>query len=107
MRHLIYRRRDFVLRGANVNRLTLIYFRDCPNANRARQMLKELGFEFHEVVQDELSPDSRLRRYTSPTLLAEDRLVFGGELGQGGTGCTMTIPSEQQLKQLIAELAGV
>jgi len=90
-----------------LNRLTLIYFRDCPNAGRARQLLQDLGFEFQEVVQDELSPDSRLRRYTSPTLLSEDRLVFGGELGQGGTGCTMTIPSAQQLKKLLAELAGV
>lgn len=106
MRLLMCHRRDFVLRGTNVNRLTLIYFRECPNAGRARELLKESGFAFREVVQDELSPDSRLRRYTSPTLLAEDRLVFGGELGQGGTGCTITIPSAPQLKQLLAELAG-
>lgn len=90
-----------------MSRLTLIYFRDCPNVGRARKLLKESGFEFRELVQDDLSPESRLKRYTSPTLLAEDRLIFGGELGQGGTGCTMTIPSVQQLKQLLAELAGV
>jgi hypothetical protein len=64
--------------------LTLVTFLGCPNAARARELLRRSGRGFREVSQDDLPPGHPLRGYTSPSILAGERLIFGQASGEAG-----------------------
>ncbi len=64
--------------------LTLITFKGCPNAARARELLAAAGRPYTEVVQDDLPPGHPQRAYTSPTILQGERIVYGAASGEEG-----------------------
>lgn len=71
-------------RSADRSALTLITFTGCPNAGRARDALRRAGRPFREVNQDDLPAGHPLRGYTSPSILAGERLIFGAASGEAG-----------------------
>ncbi|MGE3760304.1 MAG: MerC family mercury resistance protein [Pseudobdellovibrionaceae bacterium] len=78
--------------------LKLLYFEGCPNANRARQLLSKVGASFEEVRQDDLTPTDPLKGYASPTLLDGEKIVFGSKTGDGSGGCSLDIPTVDELR---------
>ncbi len=84
-----------------MNELTLITFSGCPNAAGAREALRRSGRPFREVNQDDLPAGHPLRGYTSPSILADGRLLFGA--ASGGAGCSSApLDSERLLAALRA-----
>lgn len=78
--------------------VTLITFRSCPNADKARLALKNIGVSFTDVISDELPANHLWRRYSSPSILQDEKLVFGSD--QGGDGaCSLKVPTENELKE--------
>ncbi len=78
--------------------LKLLYFEGCPNANKARQLLSKVGATFTEVRQDDLPSTDPLKGYASPTLLDGEKIVFGSKTGEGSGGCSIDIPSVDDLR---------
>jgi hypothetical protein len=77
--------------------IKLIYFAECPNAETARNLLRNVGVSFDEVRQDDLPPTDSRRLFTSPTILSGDRIVVGSNTRVGGGGCSLDIPSADEL----------
>jgi len=78
--------------------MKLLYFEGCPNADKARQLLAKIGVPFEEVRQDDLPPTDPLKGYASPTLLDGDKVVFGSKTGEESGGCSIDIPSSDELR---------
>lgn len=77
----------------------LIYFNGCPNYLPAVELLNNIGLEFELVCQNELKDSDPLKSYSSPTLLENERIVFGSSAIGGG--CSMLLPSESELRELL------
>ena len=82
--------------------LKLIYFEGCPNAKLAREQLILSKHTFEEVNQDELLPGHPMKRYSSPSILLGDTLLFGSVI-EGEGGCTLELPSAQEINRRIQE----
>ncbi len=77
--------------------ITLLTFRGCPNADPVREVLRKLGIAFRDVLSDDLPQSHPWRAYSSPTILQNDKIVFGTD--QGGDGaCSLNVPTEEFLK---------
>ena len=86
------------------NGVKLIYFRTCPKAAEAKVALKDAGIAAYlEVVQDDLELDDLHMLFSSPTILVDDRIVFGGRQDGSGACSTGMIRIEQILKELKGE----
>ncbi len=83
--------------------LRLVYFEGCPNAKLAEQRLREAGIEFEKICQDSLPDDSPYKKYSSPTLLMEEAIVFGASTGTDG-GCSIDMPDVLELKKRLMVL---
>ncbi len=69
-------------------KIELIYFSDCPNVEKARNAIRASGVtEFSEVEQDKLSTESLYRRFSSPTILVNGKIVAGSQ--NGAAACSM------------------
>ena len=86
-----------------MKKVTLITFKGCPNANKARALLREVGVAFDDVVQDDLLANHPLRAYSSPSILLGNDLIGGSKLGVGSAGCSIDLPSAQVLRKLFQE----
>jgi hypothetical protein len=75
----------------------LIYFRGCSSLETARELLKEVGFAYEEVRQDDLPKNHDLRHYSSPSLLRNGEIVFGARLDGEACACSIGVPTEYQL----------
>jgi len=75
-----------------------IYFEGCPNADKTRTALKTIGIDFDDVNQGDLPESSIFRNYSSPTILQGNNVIFGCETGQGRGGCSLEVPSIDELK---------
>ena len=75
-----------------------IYSEECPNADKTRTALKTIGIDFDSIKQDDLSESSIFRNYSSPTILQGNNVIFGCETGQGRGGCSLEVPSINELK---------
>ena len=84
--------------------LKLVYFEGCPNTERAKQSLKRLGHPFELVRQDDLPQGHPLRGYTSPTVLSGDRVVFGAQSGHAAGGCSLGVPSADELSRALEKM---
>lgn len=84
-----------------MRKITLITFKDCPNAAKTRELLREIGAVFVDVAQDTLSTHHPLRAYSSPTVLWGDVVVFGSPLDAGTSGCSLGLPSAPELRKLL------
>ena len=81
-----------------MGKLKLIYFKDCPNAERAKGLLSALGLSYEDIVQDHLDHNDFFRTYTSPTLLRDTEIIFGESTGAACGGCSLGIPTLAELK---------
>ena len=81
-----------------MEKVTLITFAGCPNAERARTLLREIGVAFDDVVQDDLPPNHPNRSFSSPSILLGDEVISGSKLDAGGSGCSFGLPSAQELR---------
>lgn len=75
-----------------------IYSEGCPNADKTRTALKSIGIDFDSIKQDDLSESSIFRNYSSPTILQGNNVIFGCETDQGRGGCSLEVPSINELK---------
>ena len=83
---------------------TLVFFRGCPNAELARQLVSDLKISCVYILQDDLSEGDPLRSYSSPSLLVGDQVVFGALTGKNSKGCSLVVPRVEEIKQTILEL---
>ena len=74
-----------------------ISFEGCPNAAKTKLALEELGVDFDEIRQDDLASDSPFKNYASPTILKDDKVIFGIATGGGG-GCSLVVPTADDLR---------
>ncbi|MBK7842925.1 MAG: hypothetical protein IPJ71_04405 [Bdellovibrionales bacterium] len=81
--------------------LRLVFFQGCPNAERARKLLTEIGLPYEEVRQDDLPFGDPLKGYASPTVLDGKKIIFGSKTGENSGGCSLEIPSLDQLRILL------
>ena len=77
--------------------LKFIYFEDCPNAAKVRKNLVDAGYDFEAVNQNRLAAGNSLKNYSSPTILKENKIIFGSATGSEG-GCSLEIPTVQEIK---------
>ena len=83
-----------------MTKLKLIYFEGCPNAEKAISLLEQTKIsDYQKVVQDTLAKDDVMQGYASPTLLIDNKIIFGAIAGDGG--CTLNLPS---LAELVVKL---
>ncbi len=80
----------------------LVYFRGCPNAAIAEDLLNDVGLEYTTVCQDDLPAEHKLRAFTSPTLLEDGEIVFGSR-NDGAQACSLDLPSERELLSRICK----
>lgn len=80
----------------------LIYFEGCPNVEKAKRLLFDLNYQFVSVRHDALPIQHPLRSYSSPTLLEGDKIIFGAQMGSEGGGCSLDIPSLDELKKRLS-----
>jgi hypothetical protein len=59
-------------------KLELVYFKGCPSVPAARAALRQSGFAYNEIVQDDLPEGDPRRDFSSPSLLADGKPVIGG-----------------------------
>jgi hypothetical protein len=83
--------------------LRLVYFEGCSNAPKMIEALREIGLDFDRIDQSALSPDDPFLGYSSPTLLRNDRIVFGSVL-EGGGGCSLNLPTPAELGEVLSSL---
>ena len=79
-------------------KLTLIYFKDCPNIPVARKAITEAGHVFEEFAQEDLAEDHPYKKYSSPTILNGEQIVIGSKLASAGGGCSTGEISAQVIK---------
>ena len=77
--------------------IKLIYFDGCPNAKHARAALLTAGtYDFEVVKQNELAEDHHFKRYSSPTILKNEQIIFGSE--SGNASCSFEGVDPQAIK---------
>ncbi|MBK9294500.1 MAG: hypothetical protein IPM57_08655 [Oligoflexia bacterium] len=86
-----------------MKKLKLIYFKGCPNVEKIRRTLKDGGFDFEEINQNELSSHHPLKNYSSPTILRNEEIIFGSISSSDG-GCSLKVPDVEQLRALIMKV---
>ena len=79
----------------------LIYFKDCPNAEPAKELVSNLKLKCEFITQDDLNDEDPLLSYTSPTLICNDQIIFGSKTDSGSRGCSLKLPSLNELKKII------
>ena len=81
--------------------IKLVFFEGCPNAEKVRESLTNIGIEFIEIEQNQLQSIDKYKDYSSPTILKNDEVVFGGQADGGG--CSLNIPSEENIRHLLSK----
>lgn len=77
----------------------LVYFRGCPNVDRARELLKLAGItNVREVTQDDLAEGESLKQLSSPSIVSPAGAVLYGE--KCGSGACTFGPDEDVLNCL-------
>ena len=72
-----------------MNEVTFIYFEGCPETKNVRAALLKAGvFDFKVVIQDQLSKDDPLRKFSSPSVLKGQELIYGIRTDSDVASCT-------------------
>ena len=80
-----------------MNQIKLIYFLDCPNFPIVKNILLDMGLIFEEVEQNSLPNNQPLKLLTSPSILKDDKLVFGQRTDSAIGGCSLNLPQKADL----------
>lgn len=83
------------------NKFKLIYFEGCPEAVKAKEALIKAGIsDFEIILQDQLSETDEYKRYTSPTILKDDVIIFGYKMDKHSS-CTFDYKTFYELDELL------
>ncbi len=85
-----------------MNNIKLIYFKDCPNYEAAKNLLLRVDCDFEEINQSELPEYHLLKHYTSPTILKNEKIIIGEKIDSLIGGCSIRLPSAAELKMDLA-----
>jgi len=88
----------------NDSETQLIYFKGCPNTDKARDVLKQAGISFEEVQQDELPSNHPFKGYSSPTILRGGEIIIGAKLEGEEGGCSLETIDTDSLKKKLSAL---
>lgn len=66
----------------------LIYFEGCPNSKHARSALLTSQIDFDVIKQDDLKESDPYLQYSSPTILKNNEIIFGQEIGPNSSACS-------------------
>lgn len=64
-------------------------------------MLEECGLKFKEINQGDLHETCLLKNVSSPTLLVDDVIIFGGETDSSEGACPINLPKKREFKLLL------
>lgn len=79
----------------------VIYFRGCPRAQVAMQAIEATGvMDAEYVVQDELSANDPQLRFSSPSILVGEQVIYGG-FQEGAGACSSEPISKERIVNLI------
>ena len=67
-------------------------------------MLRAIGKDFERIDQGNLPLGDPYREYGSPTLLWNDRIVFGAEISGAGA-CTLNLPALKKLEEILNSMS--
>lgn len=84
-----------------MNSVKLIYFEGCPNSKYARAALLRSGVSFDVIIQNNLSKDDPLKRYSSPTILRGEEVLLGSAT-EGNPTCSYDGVNEDDLIQKLS-----
>lgn len=88
-----------------INSIKLIYFKGCPEAKIAQEALSKAGIQgVEEILQDHLPEDSRYRKYTSPSILVNEQLLYGMESTNSKPACSLDLLNFFDEKSFIQKL---
>lgn len=82
--------------------IKFIYFRGCPNAEKLKKDLENLGFPYQEIEQTQLPKGHPDKDYSSPALLFNGELIVGTKACGGG--CSLELPTCDFLKEKLLGL---
>lgn len=82
----------------------LIYFEGCPNAEKAKALLRNSGVPFVAEVQDSLPQNHAHLGYSSPTLLYIDQLIFGTKVNGLAKSCSVNLPEASEVLRRLSGL---
>jgi hypothetical protein len=69
-------------------KIELVFFSGCPNVMKARETIRASGtLSFAEIEQDRLPLKHPYLRFSSPTILADGKIVGGSE--NSAAACSM------------------
>lgn len=72
-------------------KIELIYFNECPNWQKVRDLLVEQGFTDIKLIdQNDLPNDSQYKLYSSPTLLVNNKVIMGSKICSSSVGACST-----------------
>ena len=69
-------------------RVELVFFDGCPNVDLARNSIRSAGVsDFLEINQNKLAEAHPYRRFSSPSILVDGKILVGSE--NGGSSCSV------------------
>jgi len=85
--------------------IRLIYFRGCPVAVRAKDLLLQMGFSnIQEILQDDYPLNHYYKSFVSPSILAGDKIIYG-ERTHGAGACSVTPLSREHLETALNQFS--
>lgn len=85
-------------------KIQIIYFAGCPIFEDVKNALIEADIDDFELIkQDDLPSGNRFRKFSSPSILINNELVFGSRTDH--SSCSMGKPSIKDLKERLAALS--
>lgn len=86
-----------------MNNVKFIYFDSCPKAKNVRSALLLAGvYDFEVIVQDQLPSGDPYHKFSSPSVLAGDELIYGIRTEEGSASCTFDSINFTEEKKLVA-----
>lgn len=74
--------------------LSLLYFEGCPTYPELKKELDQRGVPYREIDLESLNDGHPLKKYSSPTLLFRDEILFGTALNSASMSCSYASPED-------------
>lgn len=85
-----------------MNNIKFIYFNGCPEAKNIRSALLAAGiYDFDVIVQDQLPEGNPYLKFSSPSVLADNELIYGIRTDEEKASCTFDVINSVDDKNLI------
>lgn len=85
-----------------MDKVKFIYFDGCPEAKNVRSSLLVAGiYDFEVIVQDELPEGNPYLKFSSPSVLADEELIYGVRTDGERSSCTFDVINFVDNKSLI------